>query len=224
MSRCDECGKQENMPYHCRHCGGTFCSDHRLPENHSCPGLESWNDPGGVFDSGFDDTVDTGGTTGGSADSVSGRLGIDTGPGSVLGYFRGNMTYVFLGLMWITFLAQMILFAAGQGQLQRTLFVLTPQHPEYVWAWFTSIFAHGGFGHIAVNSIVVFFFGRIVEDYIGSRDFAALFLASGAIAGLGQIALQIQQGLGAIPGAAGVVGELKKLMSSSMYSYCQRHW
>jgi Zn-dependent protease len=25
------------MPYSCLHCGGQFCSQHRLPENHTCP-------------------------------------------------------------------------------------------------------------------------------------------------------------------------------------------
>ena len=27
------------MPYKCRYCGGVYCSDHRLPENHRCEGL-----------------------------------------------------------------------------------------------------------------------------------------------------------------------------------------
>ena len=204
MSTCDECGKQENMPYHCRHCGGTFCAEHRLPENHACPGLDNWADPGGVFDSGFDDSVSSSSSS--SSESLTARLGINTGPGSIFSYFRGNMTYVFLGLMWITFILQNIVLTTSGERLFRTLFVLTPQHPEYVWTWVTSIFSHGGFGHIAVNSIVIFFFGRLVEDYIGTRDFTALFIVSGVIAGLGQIALQIYEGLGAIPLAGGVVG------------------
>lgn len=28
------------MPYTCRHCGGEFCSDHRLPESHDCVSLK----------------------------------------------------------------------------------------------------------------------------------------------------------------------------------------
>lgn len=198
MAKCDACGKNENMPYQCRHCGGTYCANHRLPENHHCPGLDNWDDPGGVFDSGFDDSVaGRGGNTGG----VASRIGLDTGPGGIMGYFRGNMTYTFLGLMWITFFLQLISFSLFGDRFTQAIFVLTPQHPEYVWTWFTSIFAHGGFNHIAMNSIVIFFFGRIVEDYVGSRDFTLLFLASGALAGLGQIAIQIVEGVG-----AGVVG------------------
>jgi hypothetical protein len=41
MTRCDFCGNHiEGMPYTCRRCGGSFCGDHRLPENHLCRGLK----------------------------------------------------------------------------------------------------------------------------------------------------------------------------------------
>jgi len=201
MATCDVCGKQTNMPYQCRHCGGTFCADHRLPENHDCPGLDDWGDPDSVFDSGFDASVGTSST---ESNGLADRLGIDTGPGSFLGYFRGNMTYVFLGAMWITFILQQI--ALRTGVPHNTLFVLSSAHPEYVWTWFTSIFAHDPFGlwHIAGNSIWIFFFGRIVERYIGSRDFSILFLVSGALAGLGQILVGALQGVGGgVLGASG---------------------
>jgi len=42
---CGYCHKVSNeLPYKCKFCGGTFCSDHRLPENHECIGLESYKD------------------------------------------------------------------------------------------------------------------------------------------------------------------------------------
>ncbi len=28
------------MPFRCKFCDDQFCRDHRLPENHNCPGLE----------------------------------------------------------------------------------------------------------------------------------------------------------------------------------------
>lgn len=43
-----ECGYchavSNDLPYKCKFCGGTFCSDHRLPENHECLGLEKYKD------------------------------------------------------------------------------------------------------------------------------------------------------------------------------------
>jgi Zn-dependent protease len=34
---CQICGIEVDMPYSCPYCGGQFCSQHRLPENHTCP-------------------------------------------------------------------------------------------------------------------------------------------------------------------------------------------
>jgi Zn-dependent protease len=38
MVQCDQCGKDEYMPFRCKYCGGYFCSEHRLPEMHNCEG------------------------------------------------------------------------------------------------------------------------------------------------------------------------------------------
>ncbi|MFB6116703.1 MAG: rhomboid family intramembrane serine protease [Candidatus Nanosalina sp.] len=40
MAECAECGKH-TMSFTCHYCGKKFCSEHRLPENHDCQGLES---------------------------------------------------------------------------------------------------------------------------------------------------------------------------------------
>ncbi|MCU4925613.1 rhomboid family intramembrane serine protease [Halobacteria archaeon AArc-dxtr1] len=209
MATCDVCGAPESMPYNCRHCGGTHCAEHRLPENHDCSGLHNWNDPQGVFDSGFDERVNPG-SEASTREKVASKIPLDTGPGGPLAYFRGNMTYTVLALMWLAMLGQFIAYTVGGRGLHDTLFVLSSQNPEYVWTWITSIFAHspffmpiqdggGSILHIVFNSIVIFFFGPLVERYIGSRDFVILFLVSGALAGLGQLATVQLFGDPAIP-------------------------
>lgn len=40
MAQCEFCGEEVTLPYKCGYCGSLFCSRHRLPENHSCPGLD----------------------------------------------------------------------------------------------------------------------------------------------------------------------------------------
>lgn len=184
MAKCDVCGQAENMPYQCRHCGGTHCSDHRLPESHACPGLDDWGDPGGVFDSGFDDSVRTGGTP-----STLERIGLDTGPGGPFAYFRSNVAYTFLAIMLVVFVLEHLVLILFGGEAFTTLFVLTSAHPEFVWTWVTSVFSHapGTFLHIFGNGIVLFFFGPVLERRIGSKRFAVLFLLSGMAAGLAQI-------------------------------------
>jgi membrane associated rhomboid family serine protease len=208
MSTCDVCGEEESMPYHCRHCGGTYCSNHRLPEAHDCPGLENWGDPDGVFDSGFDASVEP--SSGGRGGTVARKLPIDTGVGGPLGYFRGNMSYVFLGVIWIVYLAELIVVhALNDLGLFYALFVLDPGHLEYAWTWVTSIFSHDpvGFYHIAGNSIVLYFFGPVLERQVGSKKFAILWFASGFLASVAQFGLSVGLGdpLGPVLGASGAI-------------------
>ena len=52
MPDCNYCGEDAGfLPYKCKFCGMTFCSAHRIPENHDC-----------AFDllprSGIDDSLD----------------------------------------------------------------------------------------------------------------------------------------------------------------------
>ena len=192
-AECDECGAYENMPYQCKRCGNTFCAAHRLPESHNCPGLADWNDPSGVFDSGFDDSVRNRGRSNASVfDRAKAYVGRQTSTGGVVSFFRGNATYVFLALMWVTFGIQFFIFPFLLGipltsSVWRSVFVLSTGHPLYVWTWITSVFAHGGFSHIAFNSIALYFFGPVVERRLGTKRFTALFLGAGALAGLAQV-------------------------------------
>jgi len=39
VAKCQVCNKDIALPFTCRYCGGTFCAEHHLPENHNCPGL-----------------------------------------------------------------------------------------------------------------------------------------------------------------------------------------
>lgn len=203
MATCDECGKQENMPYECRRCGGTFCADHRLPENHDCPGLE-WDDPVGVFNQA--EERDAGASQGS-------RAALRRRARSIWrSYVQNNATFVFLLLMWVTWVTQLLVRNLVSPELEATLFVLRSTHPEYVWTWITSVFAHGGIFHIAANSIGIFFFGQVVERRIGTKRFVALFLASGAVAGLAQIGASILLSPAVATGVVGASGALLAIM------------
>jgi membrane associated rhomboid family serine protease len=206
MAKCDVCGKGVDLPYNCRRCGGTYCAEHRLPENHSCTGLDEWDDPDGVFDSGFDDSVQN---RGGQSSGLADRLPVDTGPGGILGYFRGNVSYLFLAVMVIVYVLEFaVLLTLGRGAFQ-DLFVLSSDHPEYVWTWVTSVFSHSPFtfAHIFGNGIVLFFFGPVVEQRIGSKRFTALFLVTGMAAGLAQIGFGFLIGnpVSGVLGASGAI-------------------
>ena len=58
-------------------------------------------------------------------------------------------------------------------------FVLT--HP---WVLFTSMFLHQGFWHILWNMLMMYWFGRIVGDFIGNQRILPIYLISGLAGGL----------------------------------------
>ena len=39
--KCQVCSRESLIPFRCPFCGGQFCSEHRLPENHACPNIVS---------------------------------------------------------------------------------------------------------------------------------------------------------------------------------------
>jgi len=39
--KCQACSEETLLPFRCPHCGGQFCGNHRLPENHACPNIDA---------------------------------------------------------------------------------------------------------------------------------------------------------------------------------------
>lgn len=173
MQRCEECGEEVSMPYTCSFCGDKFCSEHRLPENHSCDGLSSYEK----------DVRDSGKVYDGPSTSPTASTG---GRGYSLPSLDGNVTYLLLAAMAITFVVQVLLLSFGFRSLHNAVFVLHPDRLVYVWTWVASVFAHGGPAHIFINGLVLFFFGTLLERKIGSDRFLALFFVAGIVAGLSQ--------------------------------------
>lgn len=54
-----------------------------------------------------------------------------------------------------------------------------------VWQLFSYIFLHGGVLHLLLNMLGLFFFGREMEQTLGTRRFLMLFFGCGALAGAG---------------------------------------
>lgn len=80
------------------------------------------------------------------------------------------------------------------------------------WTLVTHIFAHGSLSHLLMNAFGIFLFGFILERQIGPRRFAALFLASGMLGGLSQMASSpTGVSLGASGALFGVLGMLAVL-------------
>lgn len=57
-------------------------------------------------------------------------------------------------------------------------------HGKYLWTFITSMFMHGGFFHLFVNMLSLFFVGSLVEKLIGRKRYFWFYMLSGIFAGL----------------------------------------
>lgn len=57
----------------------------------------------------------------------------------------------------------------------------------YIWQLVTYQFMHAGWLHIFLNSWVIYFFGREMEEVLGGKKFLALMFSSGIVGGIFQV-------------------------------------
>ena len=96
--------------------------------------------------------------------------------------------------------------------ISETEAVEIPQSPGPPIIWLTllsSMFMHGGFGHILGNMLYLWIFGNNVEHRFGHLWFLIFYLTAGLVGSLAQIALSpdsVIPNLGASGAIAGVMG------------------
>ena len=205
-NECWICGKQEAMPYKCRYCGKTYCSDHRLPEQHGCTGS---------YDNTQQDFSDTHNRTY-SQDADTERLiknmlkntAKQAAKGAASGminkvkhsmYASPSMAIIYVCI--VSFFLQAII----RGYTE--FFWLFPTYPQYLilftrpWTIITHIFLHANLTHLFFNMLVLFFFGRELEHRVGNRVFWNVFFTSGIVAAIGYTLT----GSGPMIGASGAI-------------------
>jgi len=225
MAKCDFCEKEVTMPYTCGYCNGSFCPEHRLPENHDCEGLDELDkeskEKGEIYRGVSEDlktdpaSVERNPRERFTTPPLNRReknnthpYRRDTSSGSgfltfLKHFFLKDTTSKLLLAIILVFIGQLIVEAfMGQSYIE----FLAPSYSTFLqrpWTLITSIFAHGSFGHMLINGIVLFFIGPALERRIGSSKFLMLFIGAGVIATLAQVL--ITQPVGVVLGASGAI-------------------
>ena len=75
------------------------------------------------------------------------------------------------------------------------------------WILLTSMFLHGGAGHLFINMYILFMFGTLIERKIGTKRFILIYFISGILASIGFVVFQelIMKTSGAALGASGAI-------------------
>lgn len=93
-----------------------------------------------------------------------------------------------ISVCFLVFLTMTVLGSGGIiGNLADRIFVLRPMEAVgqfHIWQFATYMFAHAGFLHFFLNILVLFFFGRLIEDYLGERRFFWFIMLSGITGGV----------------------------------------
>ncbi len=184
-NECWICGKREAMPYKCRYCGKTYCADHRLPEQHGCAGFDETarDDNPGTYGSTYQQDVDVDKFV---KDMLK-KTAQNAAKGAAVGIFnrikRSIYTSPSMLIIYVCivsfFLESMIDGYVEFFQLYPPILMVKP------WTLITHIFLHGSFGHLFINMLVLFFFGRELERRVGNRMFLNIFFISGIVAAIG---------------------------------------
>ncbi len=101
------------------------------------------------------------------------------------------MTTILLISLFACFVVQRIAGAVWSDDLVDKWFALSKQGlmDGRVYQLITFQFMHGGWMHLLGNMVGLYFFGRSMEETLGRNGLLKLYLASGTIGGLFQVAL-----------------------------------
>lgn len=114
----------------------------------------------------------------------------------------GRPTLTTLALCLAMFAVQAIIPVAGVGAGAFALTLPLGHHP---WTLATSVYAHGGVGHLLANALALLILGPLVAYVTTPMRFHAFFLSTGAIAGTVQVIVAVPFGGAAVLGASGAI-------------------
>lgn len=137
--------------------------------------------------------------------------------------FQWSASVVLMIVLVMTFAFQGINEVYGKPEIENSL-VLTPAAlvRGHVWQLLTFQFLHGGLWHLIGNLMGLWFFGRWVENILGTNRFLAAYFGCGVVGGLLQAVLMVlfpahfgASVLGASAGVMGVFAIFARLESGS---------
>jgi len=95
---------------------------------------------------------------------------------------------------WGHFSTAKALFMVGVNQEQQSVVLFGLE----VWRFVTFQFLHANFNHVFFNMLALFFFGGMVENYLGRTRYLAFYLVCGIFGAVMYVVLNL---LGQLPGA-----------------------
>jgi len=96
-----------------------------------------------------------------------------------------NNTIILVNVILFFALIIFQLFYKGDPQVFLDYIALKPSNiveGKYIWTFLTSMFMHGGFFHLLVNMLSLFFIGSLLQKILGAKRYLSFYLISGLFA------------------------------------------
>lgn len=203
--KCWICGREDYMPFKCRFCGKVFCSQHRLPEQHACVGLEDLKQYGAegsnraYRQSQSDDVVKD---MLKSTAKYAAKSAVRGMRNNISYSMRSSPSMAIIYLCLFSFILQLV---PGYFDALKLVPGEVLTHP---WTLITHMFLHVGFFHLFFNMMVLFFFGPELERRAGKATFLRVYFIAGIVAALGYSLTSSQPVVGASGAIMGVFAAL----------------
>lgn len=186
MAECSECGK-ESMSFTCRYCGEKYCSEHRLPENHDCDGLEETIEEEKEESQKWFTEEKVKNPAPSQKEPEYRKPTIRHEIGRAL---KNNYVMTVIGFTSLVFMLQLFMGESPTSNTFYSLFVLDPALSGVLtqpWTLITILFIHASFLHIFANMVTLYFFGKPIENAIGGKEFLKFYLGAGVVSSIGYI-------------------------------------
>lgn len=198
------------MSFTCRYCGNSYCSTHRLPENHDCEGLEKGLEK---------DTSDLQNNKSESTKKIEEKQEKETAKNNqwfenkdlkeekrrkphtqkhslfrdIINTLKTNYTlsiivitsiFFVIGEIFPEFNNLLTLYPAIDSQSA----VYGATLLERPWGLLTVMLVHGNFIHLFVNMVTLYFFASTLERRIGSKNLLKFYIAAGLFSSIALVA------------------------------------
>ncbi len=139
------------------------------------------------------------------------------GDDNIQGGHKPMLTYTFLAMNIMVFLAEMFVFNANIDQFFDDFAVVPAEilRGEDMHTLLTSMFLHGGVMHLAGNMLFLWVFADNIEAIIGPAKFLLFYLAGGIVGSLVHIAFN----LGSVIPSLGASGAISAVLGAYLIMF-----
>lgn len=201
------------MTFTCRYCGEKYCSEHRLPENHSCEKIDDVKKYSGEPSESSkreksqkwfkDQNLKEDKIRGNTSRTPHNSLTRD-----VIRTLKSNYTMAIIAVTVFSFILQMFITGyqdfltlspaltepainaingAATEIFGQQITILTKTLLEAPWTILSVILVHGSLFHLFANMVTFYFFGNTLERTVGNEELLKLYLGSALVASLAYV-------------------------------------